>query len=352
MSMQGLMLTGIRQMEMREVPEPESPRQGQLLLRIVTVGICGSDLHYYRTGRIGDQIVDFPWMLGHECSAIVEETGPDVEGFVPGDRVAVDPLIWCNQCDQCLSGRVHTCRNQTFLGCPGQMPGCLCERILMPARSCFKVPDELTMTDAALVEPFSIGLYSRMLGPEDLTGKSVAILGSGPIGLCVLLACKEAGVDRVFMTDIREYRCQHARKMGAGWTANPEKQDVVKQILGLATEGVDCVFECAGEQDTLDQGLRILRPGGKLLMVGIPELDRISFDASTLRRKEILLQPVRRQNECVAPAVEMVARGRIDLGPMVTHEMSLEEAPRAFEILDDYSDGVIKAMVHIADDKA
>jgi L-iditol 2-dehydrogenase len=321
-----------------------------MLLRVATVGVCGSDLHYYRTGRIGDQIVDFPWMLGHECSAVVEQVGRDVEGFGPGDRVAVDPLVWCNRCDQCLSGRVHTCRNQAFLGCPGQMQGCLCDRILMPAQSCFPIPEGMSMTRGALVEPFSIGLYSRQLAGADLAGKSVAILGAGPIGLCVLMACRAAGVDRVFMTDIRDYRCDRAGKLGADWTANPGKQDVVAQVLDRFPEGVDAAFECAGEQETLDQGLEILRPGGSFLLVGIPENDRMSFEFSTLRRKEIRLQPVRRQNECVAPAIEMALEDRVDLDAMVTHEMSLEEAAKAFEILDDYSDGVIKAMVHVSGD--
>jgi L-iditol 2-dehydrogenase len=348
--MRALYLTGARRLELRDAPEPPAPRSDEVLLRVVTVGICGSDLHYYRTGRIGDQVVEFPWMLGHECSAVVEQTGDEVESLSVGDRVAVDPLVWCNECDQCLAGRVHTCRNQKFLGCPGQMQGCLCDRIVMPAQSCFRIPDELTMTQAALVEPFSIGLYSRQLGGEDLAGKSVAILGSGPIGLSVLLACRAAGADKIYMTDLLDYRNDRASSMGADWTGNPDRQDVVREILGQAPLGVHFAFECAGEQETTDQGLEIVRPGGSFMMVGIPEFDRMSFDFSILRRKEITVQPVRRQNHCVSPAIEMAASGAVDLDPMVTHEMSLEQSVRGFEILDDYSDDVVKVMVHVSEE--
>ncbi len=345
--MKAIALTGIRQLEWTDVQAPQIEQPDQVLLHVDTVGICGSDLHYYRTGRIGDQVVDFPFVLGHECSATVVEAGSDVTDLAPGDRVAVDPLIWCNQCDQCRSGRVHTCRNQAFLGCPGQHAGCLGPLLVMPARSCFAIPESMTATQAALVEPFSIGLYAQRLAEKDLTGKAVAILGSGPIGLSVMLACRAAGARAVYLTDIRDYRVDHARKMGADWAGNPEKSDIVDDILAAEANGVEYSFECAGEQETVDQAVRITKPGGKILLVGIPEFDRLSFDVSSVRRAEISLQPVRRQNECVQDAIDLVAAGKVDLDGMVTHEMPLEDVERAYEILDVYDDNVIKAMVHI-----
>lgn len=345
--MKAIALTGIRQLETIQVDEPKIESPDQVLLHVDTIGVCGSDLHYYRTGRIGDQVVDFPFILGHECSATVLETGSDVETLEPGDRVALDPLIWCNQCDQCLSGRVHTCRNQAFLGCPGQHAGCLGELLVMPAASCFRIPESLTDNQAALVEPFSIGLYAQRLAEKDLTDKAVAILGSGPIGLSVMLACKAAGCRAVYMTDIRDYRVEHARKMNADFAANPQTTDIVAGILDKEPDGVDYSFECAGEQETVDQAVRITRPGGKILLVGIPEFDRISFEVSAVRRAEITLQPVRRQNECVQDAIDLVAAGKVDLDAMVTHEMDLDQTEQAYRILDDYSDGVIKAMVHV-----
>lgn len=346
--MKAAYLTGIREIEIREADEPTLQRDNDVLLEIETVGVCGSDMHYYRTGRIGDQVVKFPWLLGHECSARVIETADGAGELAPGDHVAVDPLVWCRQCDQCLAGREHTCRDQAFLGCPGQLPGCMSDRIVMPAESLFKVPEDMDGTRAALVEPFSIGLYAQRLAAEDLTGKNVAILGSGPIGLCVLAACKAAGVEKAYMTDVLAYRTAVAAEMGADWTGNPEDEAVVPRILGEQPEGMDYVFECAGEQETVDEGVDLARPGGKVLLVGIPEVDRISFRMDTVRRHEITLQPVRRQNHCVRDAIEMIHDGRVDLDPMVTHHYDLDRTDEAFETVADYKDQVVKAMVHVA----
>lgn len=346
--MKAAYLTGIRTIELREAPEPRITRRQDVLLRVDVVGVCGSDMHYYRSGRIGDQVVQFPWIVGHECSATVLAVGPEATGLAEGDRVAVDPLVWCGQCDQCRLSREHTCRRQAFLGCPGQLPGCLCERIVMPAASCVKTPPALDAVDAALVEPFSIGLYAFGLGlgagVRSAQSPRAAVLGAGPIGLSVMLAARAAGVD-VCMTDIRDYRATLARQMGAGYAGNPHRQDVLADMLERCPEGLDAVFECAGEPETLDQAVRLLKPGGRLMLVGIPEADRISLPADTLRRKEITVQPVRRQNHCVEPAIDLLASGAVNLRPMVTHRYSLEQTGEAFATVADYRDGVVKAMI-------
>ncbi len=347
--MKAAFLTDIRTIELRDIPEPQAHKPGDCRLKVETVGVCGSDMHYYRTGRIGDQVVEFPWLVGHECSARVLEVNGPTDRVKVGDRVAVDPLIWCHQCDQCKAGRVHTCRKQVFLGCPGQLPGCLAEQIVMPADSLFAVPADMSLTRAALVEPFSIGLYAQKLAGESLAGMNVGILGSGPIGLCVAQACKAAGAERIFMTEIRPERVEIARRMGADWTGNPRESDVVADMLTEVPQGLDRVFECAGEQETLDQGIALARPGGMLLVVGIPEVDRISFEMATMRRHEITVQPVRRQNHCVEEAIDMVRAGRVDLDPMVTHEFTLGQTQQAFDLVADYKDGAIKAMIHLGE---
>ena len=135
--MKAAFLTGICKIELGDVPSPTIQNETDVLLDVEVVGLCGSDMHYYRTGRIGEMVVEYPFITGHEFAGRVLEVGPAVTNVKVGQRVAVDPLMWCGRCDQCLSGREHTCRNQKFLGCPGQSPGCLCERIVMPAQSCF-----------------------------------------------------------------------------------------------------------------------------------------------------------------------------------------------------------------------
>ena len=346
--MRAAILTDIMQMEIRDVPEPQIQKDTDVLLQVEVVGVCGSDIHYYRTGRIGDQVVEFPFVVGHECSARVLAIGSAVTGVQVGQRVAVDPLVWCHQCDQCLAGRENTCRNQTFLGCPGQMAGCLCERLVMPEASCFPMPDSLSAETVALLEPFTIGYYAAQYEP-DLAGKRIAILGSGPIGLCVAASAKAAGAAEIFMTDIRNERREFASTFGATWTGNPNETDVVADILAACPEGVDTVFEAAGQQATCDQGVAMLKPGAQLNIIGIPSVDRISFEVATMRRKELTIQNVRRQNHCVEAATALVASGQVNIDPMMTHHFSLDQSKDAFDLVEGYRDGVIKAMVHIAD---
>lgn len=347
--MKAAFLSGIRQIQVRETPTPRLRGPRDVLVRVETVGVCGSDVHYYTAGRIGSQVVEFPWIVGHECAGTVVAVGRAVSHLRAGERVAIDPLASCGSCDQCRAGRVHTCRNPMFLGCPGQLPGALCEFLVMPAESCFPVPNTMTPVQAALVEPFSIGVYAgRMSGAR--SGARIAILGTGPIGLCVLLGLPRlaGGECTVYATDLVDERLEVARRCGAGWVGNPKHQDVVAEISRLEPFGLDFVFECAGEQEALDQGIELLKPGGTLLIVGIPEQDRVSFNVHALRRKEIRIENVRRQNECVAPAIELVARGAVCLDPLVTHHFPLEETQAAFEMVAARRDGVVKAIIHVS----
>jgi len=189
--MKAVYLTGLRKMELRDAPEPRLSSPQDVLLQVDTLGVCGSDVHYYTQGKIGPQAAPFPLLLGHELAATVLEAGPAVTRFRAGQRVAVDPLIPCGECDQCFAGRKHTCRNQKFLGSSGQ-PGALAEYLVMPAHCCSPVPDSLNDDEAAVVEPLSIGVYAaQMAHRAGLTnGARVGIVGSGPIGLCTLLAVR------------------------------------------------------------------------------------------------------------------------------------------------------------------
>jgi L-iditol 2-dehydrogenase len=339
-------LTGIRELQILEAPEPTLTNPHDVLLRIDAVGVCGSDVHYYTTGRIGAQVVRYPERVGHECAGTVVEAGSKVTGLKVGQRVAIDPLAACGECDQCRLGRRHTCRRQRFLGNPGEAPGAIAEYLTMPAESCYSVPHSMTSVRAALVEPFSIGLYAQRLSQMQ-PGAKIAVLGSGPIGLCVLLACRAAGAGATYVTDLQNERLEVARRCGANWCANPQRTDVVAAIGQLEPLGLDSVFECAGEQQTLDQAVQLLKPGGQVLIVGIPELDRVSFDVHMLRRKEIQLRSVRRQNHCTAPAIEMIASEAVNVDPLVTHQFSLSQSKEAFDLVDGYHDGVVKAIIHI-----
>jgi L-iditol 2-dehydrogenase len=338
-------LTGIREMAMMEIAKPAIVRDTDVLIKMVRVGVCGSDVHYYTDGAIGTQVVKYPFAVGHEGAGIVQEVGAGVTRVKPGDRIAFDPAMPCGKCAQCKAGRFHTCLSLKFLGCPGQAEGCLSDYLVIPEGSCFPIPESLTFDEAAAVEPLSIGVYAAKLA-GDLRGKALGILGSGPIGLSVLLAAKAQGAARVFMTDKIDARLDVARRAGADWVGNPLSEDVVAAVKGREPESLDIVFECAGKQEAIDQSLHFLKPGGKLMLIGIPGAsNRVSFDINILRHKEICIQNVRRQNECVQEAIDMVAGKQIDVDVMITHHFQFPQTKEAFDLVAGYRDGVVKAMI-------
>ncbi|MBT3376092.1 MAG: alcohol dehydrogenase catalytic domain-containing protein [Lentisphaerae bacterium] len=344
--MKSAQLTNIREMAINDVPAPRIMSPTDVLLRVEAVGVCGSDVHYYATGRIGSQVVEFPYAVGHEAAATVQEIGSEVTRVQPGDRVAIEPGVACHRCDQCLSGRAHTCRNLKYLACPGQIEGCLSELCVMPEECCFRVPDHVSFEDAALVEPLSIGAYA-VKQSIPMGGARIGILGMGPIGLSVMLPALAWGAARVYATDRLDYRCQMAREHGATWTGNPDACDVVAEIEDREPLLLDAVFECCGQQEALDQAFQLLKPGGKLMLIGIPEFDRYSFSAEAGRRREVCLQNVRRQNGCVQTALDLIAAGDISPNFMVTHRFSLDDSKKAFDLVDGYADGVVKAMINV-----
>ena len=343
--MKAMQLTGIRKMEMQPVPTPVVEKDADVQIRMTRVGVCGSDVHYYTEGKIGSQVVQFPYTVGHEGAGIVTQVGAAVSGLKPGDHVAIEPAMPCHVCDQCLAGRSHTCRKLRFLGCPQQAEGCLSEYLVMPETSCLRLPSSVTDDEGALSEPLSIGVYAAK-GAMPLRGAKIGILGAGPIGLSVLFAARAQGAGRIYVTDRIESRVAMALRVGADWGGNPDHVNVVDAIAKMEPSQLDVVFECCGQQDALDQGVELLKPGGKLMLIGIPPtLSRVSFEIDALRRKELCLQNVRRQNHCVQPALDMIARREVDMMAMVTHRYPFSETPRAFALVAGYEEGVVKAMI-------
>lgn len=332
-------------MVIQEVPRPTLERPTDVLVQMARVGVCGSDVHYFAEGGIGSQRVAYPWTVGHEGAGTVAEVGAAVTRVKPGDHIAIDPAQPCGACDQCHQGRPHTCLHLNFLGCPGQIEGCLSEYLRLPETCCYPIPAGITFEEAAIVEPLSIGIYAISLSVP-IQGAAIGILGAGPIGLCVLLPAKAEGAGRVYITDKIEARLALARRAGADWAGNPESEDVVTEITKREPQLLDVVFECSGEQEAMDQGIQLLKPGGKLMLIGIPGAsNRVSFDINQLRRKEICIQNVRRQNHCVQEAIDRMERKEIDVNMMVTHRFPFGQTQDAFDMVSGYRDGVVKAMI-------
>ena len=343
--MKAFQLTALRQMELREVPDPQIRSPHDVLIRMKAVGVCGSDIHYYLTGRIGSQVVRYPFTVGHEGAGEVVAVGEAVTRLKPGDAVALDPAMPCGACDQCRAGRPHTCRNLKFLGTPGQAEGCLSEYVVLPEDSCFLLREGSSYEWGAFSEPLSIGVYAVRLA-EEVKGKKIAILGSGPIGMSVLLPSLAYGAEAVYVTDKIDERLALAKKSGAAWTGNPDHEDVVAGILREEPPGIDLVFECCGQQEAVDQAVQLLKPGGRIMIIGIPEKDTWTFPVDELRHKEITIRNVRRQNGCVQEALDLIETGRVKVDPLITHHYPFEKTPEAFELVAGYRDGVMKAMIN------
>ena len=342
--MKAAFLTGVRSLEIREVPAPRIIRDDDVLVRSRAVGVCGSDLHYYLSDSVGGDRVSYPFIPGHECAGVVEEVGRGVTRVKPGDTVVVEPAVSCGTCDQCRTGRPHTCRKLLFLGHYGELTGGMAEFALAPERNCVPLPAKMSVVQGALAEPLSIALYAAGLAGS-VRGKAAAILGAGPIGLCAAMALKAEGAGTLFMTDKVEARVKAAGTAGADWAGNPDREDVVAEILGRESIGLDIVFECCGDQAALDQAVALLKPGGTLVVVGITLEPRVSFDSSKVRRREIRVQNVRRQNRCLERAVGMIHAGRVKPDFLATHFFKLEEAREAYEMAAERRDGVLKAIV-------
>lgn len=342
--MNALALTALRRIEPVEVPRPEIRQADDVLIRMEAVGVCGSDVHYYTTGRIGDQVVRFPQVVGHEGAGLVVSAGPAVTRLQRGDRVVIEPAVACGACDQCRIGRENTCRHLRFLGCPGQLPGCLSEYLVMPERCCIPVAAGTTAEEAALVEPLAIGLYAVRQAPLP-PGACMGILGAGPIGLSVLLCARHAGVAQTMVVEPLDYRRRAAVAMGADGAGSPA--DAGAMVGAAAPEGLDVVFECCGKQEAVDQGMRLLKPGGTLMMIGIPSTERIGLPVDLGRRHELTFRNVRRQAHCTADALHLLESGAVQAASMITHRFEAGRITEAFEMVAGYREGVIKAMIRL-----
>jgi len=370
--MKAVVLTGVKSVEYRDV-EPVTVPAGWVHIRMRYVGICGSDVHYYTTGRIGDQVVTYPFPLGHEGSGeIIDGAGR----FDSGTPVYIEPAIACGHCDQCLAGRKNTCRNLKFLGNPREREGCMCAEIAMPAECAVPLPAEIGLDEAVLLEPLCIGVYavlrSRIVGGmeregmisaataasedgSDVTaatgrgeshGGTAAIVGAGPIGMSVLLGLSDFQPAGVFVSEPIMARREAARRLGADVTFEPGEDGAAADIFEASDGGVDVAFECVGTQEAIDDAARMLKPGGTLVLIGIPpDLDRITYDPNLMRRREIAMVNIRRQNGMIGRALALLARRRDAAKVLLTHRFPPSRADEAFEVVRQRSDGVIKALL-------
>jgi len=345
-TMRASRLHGIRDLRMEYLPRP-TPGPGEVLLKVDSVGVCGSDVHYYLEGRIGDQVVTAPIIMGHEFSAWVAGLGAGIEDLEIGQLVAVEPAISCGECESCRHGHPNLCPDVRFCGTP-PVDGVFAEYTVMPAENCFLLPPGFGPVDGAMLEPLGTAIHT--VGLAHLRpGQTVAVLGAGPIGLLIAAVARTSGASAVYMTEPLAYRRQFALDYVADAALNPDDTDVVAEIIYLTDgRGVDVAFEAAGASETPDQAAALACPGGKVIIAGIPSEDTMTFTASTTRRKGLTIKLVRRMKHAYPRAIRMVQAGMVDVRPLATHTFPLERIGEAFEMVAAYDGGVLRAIIQMA----
>jgi len=263
-----------------------------------------------------------------------------------GQRVAIEPALSCKKCPQCLAGRPNCCPNVIFYGTP-PVEGSLQEFVLADEEQCIVIPDKMSFTEAALLEPLQVGIHAYNLVPAK-AGDWVAIVGSGSIGLSCLEMARVAGATRIIVTDKLDYRLEAAKKAGATATVNVTKEDPLEAVKRLTDgQGADVVYEATNSVDGLPQALGLARIAGRVAAIGIPPVDEIAIPASHPRRKQLNVQFVRRSAHTIRQALELVAAGKVNITPWATHRFALDQVTEAFELVDGYRDGVIKAVIEM-----
>jgi L-iditol 2-dehydrogenase len=334
-------------LRVEEMTEPPPPGPGEVLLGVSAVGICGSDLHYYREGGLGGLTVEEPLILGHEFAGRVEAVGPGVSLPV-GTRAAVEPGRSCGRCEPCVEGHPNLCPAIRFCGSP-PVDGALRERMLYPAELLFPLPDQVSDAEGAALEPLGIGLHALSLARLQ-PGGTAAVLGAGPIGLMLLLLCRLAGAAAVIVTEPVAHRREAALRLGATAALDPEDEPVGAAIRRrTGGRGVDAAFEAAGAPDTPGEAADAVRPGGHVVLVGIPSDDRLALSHAICRRKGLTVRFARRMKHTYPRALALVAGGRLDLRPLLTHHYPLAAAPDAFRVAESYADGALKVTVILSD---
>jgi L-iditol 2-dehydrogenase len=301
-----------------------------VLVRIKRVGICGSDVHFYLQGRISSFIVEKPIILGHECSGEIAEVGEKVTNVKVGQRVIIEPGFTCGVCEYCRSGRYNLCRDVRFYGTP-PYNGAFAEYVSAPAHNVYPMPDNMTYGEGAMIEPLAVGMMAAKRGGVTVND-SVAIFGAGPIGLLALQAAKSHGVIDAYVIDVIDYRLDYALKLGAENAINASKENVPEQIMQLTgKKGVDVVIEASGSIKALQQALHIVKPGGRIVLVGYP-LVEVPLLIDRILEKELNILGVHRYANVFPAAIKCVSSGKIDVKTLITHVFPLERILEGFDV--------------------
>ncbi|MGQ9815331.1 MAG: zinc-dependent alcohol dehydrogenase [Candidatus Roseilinea sp.] len=320
--MKVLRLHGPRDLRLHDEPEPVAKPDEQIV-RVTAVGICGSDLHWFAESGIGDARLDRPLVLGHEFAGVIE-SGPR-----RGQRVAIDPAVPCEQCEYCQDGHPNLCANIHFAG-HGADDGALRERMAWPERNLHPIPDSLTDADGAMLEPLGVAIHAIDLA-HIRPGMTVGVFGCGPIGLLILQLARAAGATRLYATEVLPHRIAAAQAFGAR-VFHADGEEAKSILTETGKRGVDVAIETAGTNEAVEAAIGAVKPGGTVVLVGIPSEDSTTFTASVARRKGLTIRLSRRMKRTYPRAIALVEQGMVDIRSIVTAQFPLAEAGQAFTL--------------------
>jgi D-xylulose reductase len=343
--MRALVLERQRELSLRDIDLPVSPGPGEVKIKVDTVGICGSDVHYYTHGRIGPFVVNQPMVLGHEASGTVVELGPGVTGLKPGDRVCMEPGIPDPNSRASKLGLYNVDPSVTFWATP-PIHGCLTPYVTHPASFTYRLPDTVSFAEAAMVEPFAVGLQAASkarIAPGDLA----VVIGAGPIGIMVALAALAGGCSRVIISDLQPQKLAIAGRYPGVVTVDITKERLADAVARESDGwGADVVFEASGSPRAYDGIFALPRPGGCLVVVGMP-VEPVGFDVVSAAAKEIRIETVFRYANVYDRAIAMIASGKVDLKPLITETFGFEESIGAFERAAEGRPGDVKLQIRL-----
>lgn len=327
----------------REVPQPAD---NEVLVRLEYVGICGSDMHYYETGRIGNYVVEPPFVLGHEPGGVVVEVGKDVRHLKVGDRVALEPGKTCGHCEFCKEGKYNLCPDVVFFATP-PVDGVFQEYIAHEAALCFKLPDNVDTMEGALIEPLAVGFHAANQGGAH-AGQTAVVFGAGCIGLVSMMALKAEGVSKVYVVDIMQKRLDKAMELGATEVINSMDTDVMAEIARLTEgKGADLIIETAGMEITVRQAIHIAKKGATIVLVGYSKTGEMTLPLSLALDKELTFKTVFRYRHIYPMAIEAVASGKVNLKGIVSNVFDFDDIQNAMDKSISDKANIVKSVVKI-----
>ncbi|MBS4208127.1 NAD(P)-dependent alcohol dehydrogenase [Bacillus sp. FJAT-50079] len=343
-TMKAAVLNKPMEIEIQDVGIPV-PKNNEALLRVHCIGICGSDVHFYEHGRIGRYVVEKPLILGHELSGEVIEIGEDVKNLKVGDRVAVEPGIPCGDCDYCRSGKYNLCPDVQFMATP-PVDGAWTEYVTVKSEFLYKLPENVTYEQGALIEPLSVGFHAMRRGKVG-PGDTLLITGLGPIGLLAIEAAKMFGVTEIYGSDVVEFRRELALQMGVKGVVDPSKGSVKDQISELnAGKEIDVLIETSGNARAVSESIHSVKRGGRIVYVGMPTVDSISMDMMSMVDAELDMMGIFRYVNTYEDAIQSLGHPLVDLEKVITDKYPLSEINKAIDIARNQKETSIKIMIY------